>query len=379
LRHRAIAAAPPWSHRDGADKDPPIIIDQDRNERPVPYRNHRVAAVVPAYNEETQIHLVIETMPDFVDKIVIINDKSKDRTSEVIRAHPAFGRGRIELIEHAVNQGVGGAIASGYKWARDNGYDIAVVMAGDGQMDPDDLPDLLDPIVDDVADYAKGNRLVTGEAYKKIPKIRYFGNSALSLLTKIASGYWNVADSQTGYTTINARALKAIDWDTMYKRYGQPNDLLVKLNVANMRVVDVPVEPVYNIGEKSGINIKKAVFTIGWLLVRLFFWRLKEKYIIRNFHPLVFFYAFGLFSLVISSLFFIRLIWLWVQSGIVPEITLVSWLFSFAIGFNSLFFAMWFDYEANKELAPPLLFRDVRRRTAANAAPADRPLEHVGH
>ncbi|MDL1863030.1 glycosyltransferase family 2 protein, partial [Betaproteobacteria bacterium PRO7] len=207
------------------------------------YRDRRIGVVVPAYNEETQIARVVDTMPAFVDDLIIVNDCSRDRTAEVVRALQA-NHPRIRLLEHAVNQGVGGAIATGYEWARDNGVDIAVVMAGDGQMDPGDLPALLDPVVDDVADYTKGNRLVTGDAFRKIPKVRFFGNAALSLLTKIASGYWRVADSQTGYTAINRRALRAIDWQTMYKRYGQPNDLLVKLNVHNMRVKDVPVEPV---------------------------------------------------------------------------------------------------------------------------------------
>ena len=326
------------------------------------YRNKRIAVVVPAYNEETQIAKVIDTMPEWVDMIVIINDCSRDRTSEVIRQHERCRAGLVTLIEHSVNQGVGGAIATGYKWARDAAYDIAVVMAGDGQMDPADLPAILDPVVDDEADYTKGNRLVTGEAFRKIPKIRFFGNSALSLFTKIASGYWHVADSQTGYTAINLVALQAINWDLMYKRYGQPNDLLVKLNVAGMRVVDVPIEPVYNVGEKSGIKVRKVIFTIGSLLVRLFFWRLKEKYIIRNFHPLVFFYAFGFFSIGVSCLMFIRLLGLWIGSGSVPEITFLSWLFSFSLGFNSLFFAMWFDYEENKHLNPPLRTRDVRGR-----------------
>lgn len=325
------------------------------------YRNRKVAVVVPAYNEETQITRVIDTMPDFVDCIVITDDCSKDQTSNVIHSHSQYGTPRIHLIEHSVNQGVGGAIASGYKWCRDNGIDIAVVMAGDGQMHPDDLPAILDPVVDDIADYAKGNRLVTGEAFKKIPKIRFFGNSALSLFTKIASGYWHVADSQTGYTAINAVALRAIDWDGMYKGYGQPNDVLVKLNVAGMRVIDVPIEPVYNVGEKSGIKVRKVLFTIGTLLLRLFFWRLKEKYIIRNFHPLVFFYAFGFFGLGLSVVMFVRLVFLWAQSGHIPEITFLIWLFSFSGGFNSLFFAMWFDYEENKELNPPMLHRDVRR------------------
>lgn len=331
------------------------------------YRNQRVSVVVPAHNEETQIARVIDTMPDIVDMIVIVNDCSKDKTSEVIRSHPAYGSGRVTLLEHEVNQGVGGAIATGYKWARDNDYDVAVVMAGDGQMDPDDLPAILDPVVDGEADYTKGNRLVTGQAFDKIPKVRFFGNAALSLLTKIASGYWHVADSQTGYTAINRRALKAVNWDKMYKRYGQPNDLLVKLNVEEMRVVDVPIEPVYNVGEKSGIKIRKVVFTIGSLLVRLFFWRLKEKYVIRNFHPLVFFYLFGFFNIALSCILFVRFGLLWGARGQIPEITFLSWLFAFSVGFNSLFFAMWFDYSENRHLNPPLKHRE-RRSVLRDAA-----------
>jgi len=324
------------------------------------YKNHKVSVVVPAHNEETQIARVIDTMPEIVDTIVIIDDKSADNTVSIVRNHPAYASGRVVLLEHKVNQGVGGAIASGYKWSRDHDYDVAVVMAGDAQMDPDDLPAVLDPVVDGIADYSKGNRLVTGEAFKKIPKVRFFGNSILSLLTKIVSGYWHVADSQTGYTAINRRALHAIDWDKMYKRYGQPNDVLVKLNVEEMRVVDVPIEPVYNVGEKSGIKIRKVIFTISGLLVRLFFWRLKEKYIIRNFHPLVFFYLFGLFGVTLSAAMFIRLIALWIAHGAIPEITLLGWLFSFSLGFNSLFFAMWFDYSENKHLNPPLKHRERR-------------------
>jgi glycosyltransferase involved in cell wall biosynthesis len=291
-------------------------------------------------------------MPGFVDRVVIINDCSSDRTSDVIRelqrSNPA-----IHLLEHSENQGVGGAIATGYEWARDNGVDIAVVMAGDGQMDPSDLPKLLDPVVDDATDYTKGNRLVTGDAFKKIPKIRFFGNAALSLLTKFASGYWRVADSQTGYTAINRRALQAIDWQTMYKRYGQPNDLLVKLNVQNMRVKDVPVEPVYNIGEKSGIRVRKVIFTIGWLIVKLFFWRLKEKYVIRDFHPLVLFYALGFLFGGIATLLLLRLLILWwFIDGSVPQVTALACFFAYSLSFQSIVFAMWLDHQDNRDLNP---------------------------
>lgn len=315
------------------------------------YKNASIVVVVPAYNEELLIGKVIDTMQVFVDKIVIVNDKSTDGTAKVVEDY-SKKNDRVVLINHEKNQGVGGAIATGYEWARDNDYDVAVVMAGDAQMNPDDLPALLEPVLLGKTDYSKGNRLITGEAYQKIPKVRYWGNAILSLLTKIVSGYWHVADSQTGYTAINKRALRAIDWSTMYKRYGQPNDLLVKLNVFGFRVMDVPVEPVYNIGEKSGINVMKVVFSIGCLLFRLFFWRMKEKYLIRDFHPLLFFYFFAICMFLVSSIFFVRFILLWYANGHVPELTMLSWLFATTLSFNSFFFGMWFDYEYNRHLNP---------------------------
>lgn len=314
------------------------------------YKGKSISVVVPCYNEETQIGKVITTMPEIVDHIVIVDDKSPDKTVEVVNAmlekHP-----KVVLIQHEKNQGVGGAIASGYKWSRDKEIDVAVVMAGDGQMNPDDLPAVLDPVVDGEIDYSKGNRLFTGEAYKKIPKVRYFGNSVLSLLTKVASGYWHVADSQTGYTAINLKALKLIDWDKMYKRYGQPNDVLVKLNVYDLKVRDVPVEPVYNIGEKSGIKLRKVIFTIPMLLTRLFFWRMKEKYIIRNFHPLVFFYFLGFIFFIAFVLLTARMLIYWFFiTGLIPKVNALAALFSFMSFSQFTLFAMWFDMEANKEL-----------------------------
>jgi len=313
------------------------------------YKENSICVVIPCYNEETQIQKVIETMPDYVDKIVIVDDLSRDGTVEIVKGI-MLQNSQVVLIEHGFNSGVGAAIASGYKYARDNGYDIAVVMAGDGQMNPDDLVGLLEPVVDGKADYSKGNRLFTGEAFQKIPKIRYFGNSVLSMLTKIASGYWHIADSQSGYTAINRKALHAIDWDKMYKRYGQPNDILVRLNVEELKVADVPVEPVYNVGEKSGIKIHKVIFTIGWLLVKLFLWRMKEKYIIRNFHPLVFFYFLGfLFSFTTLVLFF-RIFIEWYFGGHIPPINALAAMFSFMSSSQFILFAMWFDMEANKDL-----------------------------
>lgn len=314
------------------------------------YNNKSIAVVIPCYNEQSQISRTIETMPDFVDKMVIVDDCSKDNSVEIIESF-IENNPKVILIKHNKNQGCGGALATGCKWVCDNNIDIAVRMDADGQMAPKDLPAILDPVVNGEADYSKGNRLFTGEAYKIIPRIRYFGNSILSLLTKIASGYWHIADSQTGYTAINNKALKLVDWDSMYKRYGQPNDLLIMLNVLNMRVKDVPITPVYHVGEKSGIKLQKVIFSISWLLCKGFLWRLKEKYIIRDFHPLVFFYFLGFIFSVASAGLFLRVFYWWIFLGLdIPPINALAAMFSFMSASLFTLFAMWFDMEENKQL-----------------------------
>jgi glycosyltransferase involved in cell wall biosynthesis len=313
------------------------------------YKGKTLAAVIPAHNEETQIENVIDTMPDFVDWIVIIDDASPDKTSAVVRARMASNP-KVVLLVHEVNQGVGGAIASGYKWARDNGADMAVVMAGDGQMDPSDLPSLLDPVVNDGVNYSKGNRLIYPNARELVPGVRFFGNSVLSLMTKVASGYWHVADSQTGYTVVDKSVLHRINWDKMYKRYGQPNDLLVKLNVENFIVRDVPIKPVYNVGEKSGIKVSKVIFTISGILLAGFLYRMNEKYIVRDFHPLVLFYGSSVFSFFLALIFLVRLMLVWIGEGEAPILSTIATMFFTTMGMQSLFFAMWFDMEANRHL-----------------------------
>lgn len=314
------------------------------------YKEHTVCVVVPAYNEEKLIGIVLETMPGYVDKIVVVDDKSTDKTAEIVCNAADESKGRIVLIQHAENQGVGGAIVSGYKWARDNQISVTAVMAGDAQMAPDDLPNLLDPVVTGQVDYAKGNRLFTGNAWNIIPKVRYLGNSFLSLLTKIASGYWHIADSQTGYTVINLRSLELIDIDKIYKRYGMPNDLLVKLNIYNLKVRDVPIKPVYNVGEKSGIRIHHVVPKLSWLLFKCFLYRMKEKYVIRDFHPLIFFYMFGFFFGLATIVLFLRLFYFWFTRGHIPSINALAAMFSFISAAQLTLFAMWFDMESNKDL-----------------------------
>ncbi|MCX7681063.1 MAG: glycosyltransferase family 2 protein [Anaerolineae bacterium] len=258
--------------------------------------------------------------------------------------------GRVELIRLTQNQGVGGAIAEGYKWCRDHQIDVTAVMAGDAQMDPADLPALLDPVVAGEVDYAKGNRLISGEAWKKIPRVRYLGNAALSLLTKIASGYWHIADSQSGYTAASLKVLQTINPDSIYKRYGMPNDMLVRLNIYNFRVRDVEIRPIYGIGEKSGIKPLRMIPGLAWFMFRLFIRRMVQKYVIRDFHPLIFFYITGFVLMFFCIPLLIRLSYYWAINGRIPPINALALIFCAIAGLQLLLFAMWFDMDYNKTL-----------------------------
>ncbi len=315
------------------------------------YHQASLAVVVPCYNEELLITRVLETMPVYVDRIYVVDDLSRDRTAQVVEEYIArTGADRIELIRHTTNQGVGGAIVTGYKRALQDGVDVVAVMAGDAQMDPADLHLIVEPVADGQAEYAKGNRLASGEAWHQIPRVRYLGNVFLSLLTKIASGYWHIFDSQTGYTAISRAALERLSLDRLWKRYGYPNHILVMLNVHNCRVRDVPVRPVYNIGERSGIRIWRVIPTISVLLLRSFVSRLFHKYIVRDSHPLVLFYLFGTLTFVPGLLLGLYLVIYRLTVGSVAPTSAVFAMFLTMFGLNFLMFAMWFDMDYNRHL-----------------------------
>lgn len=310
-------------------------------------KNKTIAVVVPSFNEEKQIGMVLESMPDFVDRIVIVNDKSTDKTGEVVQKYikedksevrdlnhrkkvvpNRYNRAevvaeeiekeekslfvlsevynkdpknsRIILINHIENGSVGASIASGYKWCLDNNLDCTAVMGGDGQMDPDELESICMPVVEEEVDYVKGNRLKHRSASFVIPRIRFFGNSILSLLNKIASGYWQISDTQTGYTAISLDALRGIRLHQIYKSYGCPNDILVKLNIANFAIKEVPIKPIYNVGEESKMKIFKVIPRVSWLLFKLFWQRLYKKYLLRDFHPLFLLYHLAFLLLLIN-------------------------------------------------------------------------------
>lgn len=361
--------------------------------------NKTIAVVVPAYNEETQIGRVIETMPAFVDRIIVVNDKSKDNTAKVVenyikndkietikienildkikpnhynRANVVLqdlqkkeislynpseiynknpDEDRIILINHTVNGGVGAAIARGYKWAKDYGIDCTAVMASDGQMDPDELESICRPVIEDGIDYVKGNRLIHRSALLVIPKVRFFGNSILSILTKLASGYWHVSDTQTGYTAISNDALNAIKLHKIYKYYGMPNDMLVKLNIAFCTLKEVEIKPIYDIGEQSKMKVFKVIPRVSWLLFKSFFKRLWIKYLFRDFHPLFLLYHISFVLFIVSIPYGIKIInhAFFLKTDVNP-VTVLAFIFLFTSAFQSVLFAMWMDMQDSERL-----------------------------
>jgi glycosyltransferase involved in cell wall biosynthesis len=313
------------------------------------FESKHIGVVVPAYNEELLIGKVLETMPPYVDKIIVVDDASKDGTKAIVKRHMDVDS-RLILVEHDRNRGVGGAIISGYKRSLEEGMDVVAVMAGDGQMDPEDLPRILTPVARNEADYTKGNRLFRGESWQIIPHYRYLGNSMLSLLTKIASGYWHVADSQSGYTAISRLALARLNLEDVYCGYGMPNDILIKLNIHNFKVRDVSIRPVYNQGERSGIKLYRVIPKISWLLYKGFFRRLFEKYVIRDFHPLVFFYILGLSLLPSGLIMGFYLFFERIFHGPVATTSAMFAAFLTISGLQTVLFAMWFDMDYNRDL-----------------------------
>lgn len=361
--------------------------------------NKTVAVVIPAYNEEGQIELVLNSMPDYVDRMIVVNDLSKDRTAEVVAScieKDGSGHGlerigprpiernlyneaemvlqehdekeitrfipseianddpdnsRIILIKHLKNGGVGAAIARGYKWCKDNNIDCTAVMAGDGQMDPSELESICLPVINDGVDYVKGNRLVHRSAKLVIPRTRYFGNSILSIMTKMASGYWRVSDTQTGYTAISLEAMRKVDIAGIYRSYGMPNDMLVKLNIARCSLKEVEIKPVYRVGENSKMKIMKVIPRVSWLLFKAFFRRIWIRYFKRDFHPLFLLYSLAIFLGLASIPFLVEILKnLFVAGKVTPNSILVIYIFLVISGLQSFFFAMWMDIQDNDRL-----------------------------
>lgn len=310
------------------------------------YKGAKVAAVVPAYKEETMIATVIRTMPDFVDHIVIVDDESPDGTSDMVRE---VNDPRVKLIRHTANQGVGGAIITGHRAAMELGSDVNVVMAGDAQMDPAYLPILLDQVTEQGYGFAKANRFFSPESFSGMPQHRVFGNIVLSFLTKLASGYWHLFDPQNGYTAVRTEALKRVPLDRVAKRYSFENDLLIHLNILQISAIDVAIPAVYG-EEVSSIKLHRVIPELLNLLTAGFWRRIWYRYVLWSFSPIALLLVLGLllsfFGLVVA-------VWVCFQilgSVIATAATVMLAAVPLMLGAQMLLSALQLDIQASPSL-----------------------------
>ncbi|MBU1077898.1 MAG: glycosyltransferase family 2 protein [Spirochaetes bacterium] len=310
------------------------------------YRKKRIALVIPARNEEKLIKPTLLTTPKFVDRIYVVDDGSTDNMARVVKAIQKKQK-RVTLIQNKKNVGPGGAIIVGYKQAYKDKYDITVVVGGDNQMPMEQMTRFLDPLIDNKADYAKGNRfLVEGNVYESMPLIRQFGNMIISLLTKLASGLYKIYDVVDGYTAITREAIGLINWDKAWPKYGYPMDFLIRCNAYGLRVLDIPRRAIYLPGEKQS-QIKGLNYTIrvSPMLLRGFFWRLFKKYLIRDFHPLIFFYLMGIIFLPVGLIWGGVLVYFKITGINISGPKAVLDAIFILLGFQSILFAILFDMQ----------------------------------
>jgi dolichol-phosphate mannosyltransferase len=263
------------------------------------YRDTRIHVVIPAYNVEPHIGTVLKDLPDFVDAVTVVDDGSTDCTLEAIGRN---GDARVAVLRHPQNEGVGAAMVAGFRHALGLPDGIIVKMDGDGQMDPEDLPRLLDPIIDGQCDYAKGNRFLLQKELHRMPRHRLAGNFALTFLTKLASGYWNVFDPQNGYVAIRSAGLRLLDLDRLSRRYFFENDMLINLNIFDLRVKDVAMPARYGL-ERSSLSAWRVLASFPFHLFRGYWYRFYQKHVLRDFSAVALFILTGLPLLIFGTCF----------------------------------------------------------------------------
>ena len=313
------------------------------------YKDKKISLVIPANNEERLIGPTLEGVPETIDRVYVIDDASQDSTCEVVEKYALIDP-RIELIRHEVNKGVGAAIITGYQRSSADGYDIAVVVGGDNQMPLEVVEELLEPVASGEVDYTKGNRFLMPQVgLDGMPWTRFIGNALISIMTKMASGYYKIYDVVDGYTAISKRAIDMVDWGKACKGYWYPMDFLVRLNAYGLKVKDIPRRAIYLEGERqSQIKGVNYALRVTPMMVRGFFWRLLSKYLVRDFHPLLFFYIFGLLLLPLGVLYGGFLVYQqFTGEGVTGPRSVVCALM-IIMGIQFLLFAMLYDMQESE-------------------------------
>lgn len=258
------------------------------------YADAKISVVIPCFNVKDQIVGVVTEIPDFVSRIYVIDDCCPEQSVAFLQS--ACSDKRLEFVFHEKNKGVGGAMISGYSAALRDDMDIVVKVDGDGQMDPSLMPLFIEPIINGVADYTKGNRFFNLASLSQMPWLRIIGNAGLSLLTKVSSGYWDVVDPTNGYTAIHKDTLKELPLDKLDERYFFESDMLFRMNTLRAVVQDIPMDAKYA-DEKSNLQIKSVIFEFALKNMRNFAKRIFYNYFLRDF-------SFASIQLVLGSLLF---------------------------------------------------------------------------
>ena len=304
------------------------------------YKDKRIAVAIPAYNVQDQIPEVLRSIRDFVDHIIVVDDASQDQTYERCKN---FDDKRVIVLRNPQNLGVGGATITGFKMAMRLDADVVIKMDGDGQMDAYYLKALIEPLISESYSYSKGNRFLHSQDLKSMPQIRLLGNFAMTFLTKLTSGYWHIFDPQNGYVAIRGEALKDLDLDRVAKRYFFENDMLVNLNIYNHRVKDVPIPALYG-NQPSFMKIHRIIITFPFYLFKKFWYRIYQKYVLRDFSPVALFLFSGL-PLVLWGMIYGGYIWWRALDTGVPATTgtVMLAVLPFIVGFELLLQALILD------------------------------------
>jgi len=308
------------------------------------YRGLKIITAVPAHQAEATVLGVIETMPKIVDTILVVDDGSKDRTWQVLSENK---NPRLVLLRHEKNQGVGGAMVTAFQHALELGCDVVVKMDSDGQMHPEDLAPLLDALIDGKYDYAKGNRFLDHRPHlAKMPKIRLLGNLALTFLTKMASGYWHIFDPQNGFIAARTSVLRRLEIDRIARDYFFENDMLINLNIIGARIVDVPMPARYG-RERSSMRIATVLLKFPLRLFWGYWRRIIERFVLRDFSPLVLFLFAGLGMMIFASVFGGMAWYQSYRTGVVtPTGTIMIAALPFILGFQLVLQALLLDIQS---------------------------------
>ena len=321
-----------------------------------------LAVVIPCFNVEKQIAGVVRGLPDWVAAIVAVDDGSSDGTLRVL-GELAGEEPRLTVIARDANGGVGAAMVTGYRAALDAGADYIVKMDGDGQMDSGELPRLLLPLLEGRADYAKGNRFRHVKDLGRMPRLRLLGNIALTLMTKLVSGYWRVFDAQNGFTAIAREALEALPLDRLDPTYAFENSMLALLNIEDRPVADVAMPAIYG-DERSSLRVSRVVFSYPPRLLRMLLRRLVLKYVVYDVSPIAVYALLGSLLLGFGAIFGGYNWWLSIRTGVPATTgTTVVALLTFLMGYMLVLQAL------NLEIAQAPRLREPREELDAAEVP----------